>query len=904
MTNSGIKAWDSNNNLTFNLDASTGYLELPGLKANSITGDKIASDTISTRNLLVSDLTNFVENPSFETGNLTGWTVTGGWYVNNSGPQEGTYKALTQYSASEQILINNGQVYLNALDKVKVKLFIMPDAQSTGSRITVGLSNVTGGASEDIQTPASTTTGVWTEIEVTLTATTTGSKRLRISTTGTGTGFVRIDNVRMYRMEMGNLIVDGAIKTNHMTSGTIDAGVITAGTLTSAQIKSKSILADDLVISSSDNLIVEADFGNGGASWGSGTNPLIMPTAGRASLPALRWVGSTAAVTSYNLANKIAVEDTNRYRAAFWVKSDGVLAAGRVSLNLKCYIPGGTTNIVAVQNADLVANTWTSVQGMVPVLPAGTYAIEVFLSVQNDTTFRLTDIDYVSLTRAMDGKLVVDGSITAASIAASSIGAQHLMAQSITASALNVSQLWADNSWLGSAGASSLKLATSSSAVSSIVVDGSGVSSVYWDRVSSEVNANGIRVYNTTTDANGNFVDEDPIIQLGTFSDDYFQINSGDTSTLINMDSAGTVTAKTIEAEEIKYRGSTLSRFIDSNAPRGMVAWGQVPITSSMAVAGGAEVGLFEIAWDAQDANDTTLDDQLNLARMYQFNLNDFLINTGGAGLYGLRIRMTTDGTAPTITSPIIGFKYFRTDVAGLTGTGSFTRIIGSNNGAYIRILVSLYSSGTNANVYSGTGHTHIYSTINDLGVSMPPAAVASTGGGTPYAGAPTVPPATVAKVTKTVEYGYYGSRSFLPSGAAYNYNTAKAYQGLSPAGYGNLSSQYTFNQNFQTLLSGATVNDIWVYLYFEHWYNNAGGTARIRLHNNLTTPSTNVGMTANGVDSTAWPKGSGRWVRLPTSLYAGFQSGAYKGFGLTGDGTYNTYGIANNARIRIRYTK
>jgi len=215
-----------------------------------------------------------------------------------------------------------------------------------------------------------------------------------------------------------------------------------------------------------------------------------------------------------------------------------------------------------------------------------------------------------------------------------------------------------------------------------------------------------------------------------------------------------------------------------------------------------------------------------------------------------------------------------------------------------------MYATGSNANVYTGVGQTHLYSTVMDLGATRPGSAIASTGGGTPYAGAPVVPPPTEPKVTRTVEYGYYGVRSFLPSGAAYNYNTSKAYQGLSPAGYGNLSSQYTFNQNFQTLLSGATVNDIWVYLYFEHWYNNAGGTARIRLHNNLTTPATNVGMTANGINSTAWPKGAGRWVRLPSSLYAGFQSGAYRGFGLTGDGTYNTYGIANNARIRIKYTK
>jgi len=91
----------------------------------------------------------------------------------------------------------------------------------------------------------------------------------------------------------------------------------------------------------------------------------------------------------------------------------------------------------------------------------------------------------------------------------------------------------------------------------------------------------------------------------------------------------------------------------------------------------------------------------------------------------------------------------------------------------------------------------------------------------------------------------------------------------------------------------------------FDHWYYNSGGTARITLHGQSGLPATfptTYGSPA--VSSSGWPKPGDRWVTIPTSYYGGFVNGTYKGVALEGDGTYNTYGIAQRPVIEISYTK
>ncbi|UDL16782.1 minor tail protein [Arthrobacter phage Atuin] len=927
INNAGIKAYDGSNNLTFSVDSATGLVKAPGLEANSIKGDKIASDTISTRTLLVSDMTNPIENPLFETGNLDGWTVTGGWYVNNASPQEGTYKALTQYSGVEQTLINNAQIYLNALDKVKVKIYVLADAQTGGNRLTIGLTNVTGGASEDVQVPTFTN-GSWTEVEVKLTATTSGYKRLRLSTTGTGTGYVRIDNVRMFRMGMGNMIVDGAITTDHMTSGTINGGVISAGSLTSVQIKAKSIQTDDLVITSTDNLITEADFGNNGSSWDlTPAYKFIMPDRGRGSLPALRIVGGTVEVKALNLNNKIPVDPTNRYRAAISVRSTEALAAGKVKMYLRTYTTAvSSTDVEVMSNSTpLVANTWTNVTKIIPALAPDVVAVEVILSAQNSDSLTWTEIDYVSLTRAMDASLVVDGSITAGKIDAGAVNATHIAAGAITASAISTSALWSDSSWLGVAGASQLTLKSTGTPVSAIYTytDENGANpstGVLWNTPETAVSPAGIHIYNIMRDNAGIERDRKPIVKLGHFvdvngvdeDDDYFSIDKAG-QPQITMNAAGDLTAQKLFVgnsggnSTIMLNGDDIGAQLRA-APRGIVAWGQwssstgeIQAMPSLGSTGG-DVGLFEIGWD------TSMDSP---ERMYNVTLAPFLVNlsnvnTTTGSTVGLRMWITTNGTRPQVgVGTVSQYQYVATKTNGFQTLHMPTKLISSANGNYIRVLFSLYANCA-ADVYDSQNVTLL---VNDLGEYPQESGVTNNSGGS-NGGTQTTAPTTTPKVTKTVEWGYTSVRSFYNAptthgtsgGTFYNYNTSKGYQGLSPAGYGNLGSMYLFPDTINSALDGATINGVWIYLYFEHWYYAGGGTAKIRLHNKTTTQSTFSSL-VNGMDSGSWPRGAGRWVAVPSSIWSQFDT-TFKGVSLVGDGTYNTYGIANNCRIRIKYTK
>ncbi|HEX9228844.1 MAG TPA: hypothetical protein VF885_19760, partial [Arthrobacter sp.] len=164
-----------------------------------------------------------------------------------------------------------------------------------------------------------------------------------------------------------------------------------------------------------------------------------------------------------------------------------------------------------------------------------------------------------------------------------------------------------------------------------------------------------------------------------------------------------------------------------------------------------------------------------------------------------------------------------------------------------------------------------------------------------------TVPPAP-AKNTYVTQWGANNSASYTGSNAYYNYNTGQMYQGLSPAGYGNLKSIATFN-DMTGALSGADINYIRVYFNFNHWYYNSGGTARIGLHGHSGTPGS---FSSNGVvvESGGWPKPGARWVDIPSAHWWGFKSGAYRGVTLEGDGGYGTYGYADRPTIEISYTK
>lgn len=241
----GVWNWDGTSWLSMPLSETwlpqvnigTGtYGELDGLR--------IKARTVGTTQLIVSDLNSYIENGTFEyplnaDGTISGWTRTGNWTTSNTDTApEGTFCAKTQYNGAVQTLINNYPVYLKAGDQVRVRLMVNASAVGSGDQLRIGLYNVVGGTIEGQVNPFYGAT--WSEENYVFTATTEGWKKLYLATAGSaGAGSIKVDNVRMWRMNGGELIVDGSLKAIH-----IDTNNLTSDTAFIGHIKTKVIVSD------------------------------------------------------------------------------------------------------------------------------------------------------------------------------------------------------------------------------------------------------------------------------------------------------------------------------------------------------------------------------------------------------------------------------------------------------------------------------------------------------------------------------------------------------------------------------------------------------------------------------------------------------------------------------------
>lgn len=671
-----------------------------------------------------------------------------------------------------------------------------------------------------------------------------------------------------------------AVGTGSMAVGVIDK-------MYSEIVLSRKILSNQVIIGAGANMIPwDPTQVSPHSTWnGSTITPVKDADVGQClhvTLPSLlgvTWATSfkfgTGSKARSGRAESFDVEVNEAYRVNVGISLGGTYPGGSPQVRLFAQYRDMAGNVLSSVNGTAIIPSYSGTPTYASLdltVPAGTICVDLYVQ-QN--AVGLIMVHNPEMLRVADGTLVATNSITAPKIVASEeLTAKIAQFLFLKANQIDVNELWADTAWITKANAQVLSLLSNT--------DGTGTTT--------EHTAYGMRTFYTDPETG----EQQDRISLGNWpgNPNYFGLTDDAGQLSVSIDKEGEVAGRVISARDrLEVDGEdVMARF--NEQPRPLVAWGQVPINSNMSSNG--EVGLFEIGWETNDSPD----------RMYEFNLNPFLVSvTAANGVVGLRLRYTTDGTAPTINSTLLGFYYATPVQLGSTITLAMNRIIGSSNGPYIRLLVSLFDSSTGvAEVYTGLGQTHLFCTVRDLGPAPGHSASATSGGGTPYTGSPVSSPA-VPKVTKTQTWYYNSVRSFLGNNAHYIHNPSKGYQGQQPyTSNGNLKSIWTF-PSLTSTLSGATINWVEAYFYFEHWYANAGGTARIRMHGNSTQPGTYNG-TGFGTNVGGWARGTGRWVRLPSSLHAGFLSGAYKGLALEGDGTFNTYGIANDARIRINYTK
>jgi hypothetical protein len=337
-------------------------------------------------------------------------------------------------------------------------------------------------------------------------------------------------------------------------------------------------------------------------------------------------------------------------------------------------------------------------------------------------------------------------------------------------------------------------------------------------------------------------------------------------------------------AEGLTVGGDDITTILDQR-PRGIIAYG---VPSTTVTSTGTEIGFYE------------LPATIETGRMYRIRFQataDFDNANDGIA----RVLLRDGGAArPTITSTLR-----QTAMLNPSHTGNFFTAVlehiapASALGAGLhRFLLSFYNDGTSGQTFEmglpTTGRSCFFY-VEDIGPEIPKTGVYNTGGGTAE------PP--VQQYTKT--YNATWSGSYSNRGSYNSYYGNSCYQGYYSSTNGMQASLIGFSSSLATDLSGATIQKAEVYLYFDHWYNNSGGTAVIKAHKHTSRPAT-FSCDAES-KSVSWGKNVGKWVDI-TSV---FDSTTWRGIaldpntsGLAYYGRARGYGQTNPPKLRVTYTK
>ncbi|WP_130335036.1 phage baseplate assembly protein V [Streptomyces sp. BK022] len=368
------------------------------------------------------------------------------------------------------------------------------------------------------------------------------------------------------------------------------------------------------------------------------------------------------------------------------------------------------------------------------------------------------------------------------------------------------------------------------------------------------------------------------------------------------------------------YQGQELSNLL-WNMPWGMVTyergWTNKPTSSTYYT---TDTGLIELAFTAVEG------------RMYRIVARSQFDFNGGTGNQVLENRIAVAATAtslngctvwsptgasPQTTDPIMarcfGMYY---DGGGTDGTTVVEGLIvcssdgGGNYGAttclapgdhrilWIAAKHAGNATGWGLRNYSPAQSSDFY--VEDIGPAVHEGGVYNTGGA-----------AVTATKTYTKTYNAVWSRRFGNAG----YTDGSMYQGYYSSTWGQQKSMVYFGtQPYTDMGSTAKVSKVEVYLYANHWYYNAGGTAHIGVFTNTSEPTGFAGVGGINQTVSSWPVGAGKWVTLPSSWNSSWNAGTpYRGITLGGDlsttdktyyGIFDGVGDTHPPQLRITYTK
>ncbi|WP_343317796.1 hypothetical protein AAFM46_11045 [Arthrobacter sp. TMP15] len=635
------------------------------------------------------------------------------------------------------------------------------------------------------------------------------------------------------------------VKNLFATTGTMSEAVISK--LWADVVMSRKITAQMIAVGDFTNLAADGNFTDLAKSNWYGSGVVV---AGTSEPNKLKVIVAASGNNDQSNRNEFDVSPGEQIYGSVWVYGEATNKGnGTPNIHLRVKLDNGSYQwpSFAITTRTAVSGNWVQLTGMTTV-PANARSAIVEFAVSNsaDGVGNVYYFRQVNVRRMNAGELTVDGTVTA----------RQLETQ--------------------------LVLATD-------IIAGNPLGT------HAKMNANGFRVL---ASADGGAPTE--VIRMGTDTDDYFGVANATGELVASITSGGDLSAQSGDfAGEVSIAGTALSETLDA-FPKGLVAWGGRG-TDARYWAGTTHQPYLHLAFDTPPN------------RMFRISSTPIGVNSDVAtdAVVNLHVTGVTTGDAQaTLATPIVA--------QGISAQGEFTtrrspvtfnRIVNGGGATSVALLISYGTiSAGRAKIATSGELRSVYVTVEDIGPSLAQvgefldgtsdAAPSGTGGGST-----TPPPATVTKnYTKT--YFPNGRRSFVGSGATYDYNTGYMYSGLSPAGYGDLSSMAVF-PSMTGDLSGATITSIEVYVYYDFWYQGSGGDAYIGLHGQTSLTSSRPAKTYAHAVAQRWPRAAGRWIKLSSSTYAGFKAGTHRGITLGGSGGgLERYGYAHDPRIRIKYTK
>lgn len=627
------------------------------------------------------------------------------------------------------------------------------------------------------------------------------------------------------------------------TSGTLDEAVIDK--LWADVVHAYKITTAMLAVGSFDNVIPDPDFTNEELQWGSATSPYSFPAAeGRTGGGALKITPNTSQTGRYSA--RIPASGAASYRVAVWVKSDVAIPAGGLGLYVnrkltKTSAAGGAINIL--KQSDGVA------AGNDPI------AANTWTLLQGVATIDATWYDFAI------------GLYTQTSF---STGTTWFSEP--TASRMNAGELTVDGT-------------VTAKALATLIVLTSEIIAGNPNGTHTKLNPNGLRVM--AVPPGGTTPTE--VVRLGTDTDDYFGIVDATGQQVASITSSGNMSAQEVEAaNDVTIRGTSVLEMFNDR-PRGLVAWAS-RWTAGKYWAGATSHPYLHLTFPVE------------AGRAYMVRTNSIGMDGSSTSSDPLVRLHQIQGDNCTTAAPVIAQAISTSSgIATYRSAITINRLLTPSSTENLSVLLA-YGAARGTGKISAPGANPNFLWVEDVGPAMLQTGEWRDGSADGSTVDPT-PPASVRNYDRT--WNATAIRSFLGNGQHYNYNTGFMYSGLQPdTGNGDLSSAAYFSSDLWNSLAGSTVTGVWAYVYYDWWYQGAGGTAYFGLHGQSSV-GTRPAKTYSHATSPNWPRATGRWVKMSSTTYAGWAAGTHKGFtlGYSGGG-YERYGYAHDAKIRVTYTK